>query len=816
MMAQQTVPSPGAETNDGLDLASQAVASMSTQGSGATTKLLSLPLDPVPRVSPNQPRTVSPMMPFPPPNATMTLPYHGAPQNGAVPVQSGIAACQFPGPAEQGDFNGEPEIAIPHENEQQDVETSQETEHVGAGEPIAETQDKISSDGLSDADTSDGSESRMSAESEDDLDRADKYAFSYTGQAYDHRVPQHLTGGTTLFANKVTQGTTILQHLESAKGNVCPNLVPNDHEMKRTAKAVECIWVGMLPKPQSSHKQAASASAQPESQADTAAPAVQDGGDDADEAQLDGTYKAPKKVQKRAKKAQPIIDLEDDQLDIIPHAPNALRVVAKKQTKAVKIWHLYALTTSGNNSKLCQGWKVHSDEVFFFKAFRDDTVAGLMKRRQASDLKIKAVILPANDPPRSVPQSSSPVKPSASLVSAPATPTPGDLPSPRPSTRKGEASRTVSDAAADKDGKAGNGPDQDGDDAGNGPGPDVDDAGNPVGIVEDSNGLDVDNQSTAGNEPNELGTAHLETTQPERNGTVYDNGDEDAYPEHAVPATSACYKNFLEDMVRGFSSVDSMGAKPGEKRKRVAFGPICDESGNKRRKTGDGARGNVDARGSLEREGSASFVVQQHAGHLVRKLTSMIDKLAAKQDVAGLRQCVTMVESIGKRGCPGPTSALAPYLNITSKKDATPRACCGKLREVLVSSPFASLIFSLIPRRCNANYLQDLFPSLEDVDVDNHVLACMISGLRLTGQSIDITLIEPCVKSFSRLYKQKFGETANHPSELMRGELIDMTCQARDDAEKMVKKIPLNSESKVRVPHLWVDPRDDAESVDID
>lgn len=92
----------------------------------------------------------------------------------------------------------------------------------------------------------------------------------------------------------------------------------------------------------------------------------------------------------------------------------------------------------------------------------------------------------------------------------------------------------------------------------------------------------------------------------------------------------------------------------------------------------------------------------------------------------------------------------------------------------------------------------------------------MVLGLRLTGQSIDIGLIEPCIKSFSRLYIQKFGETANHPTKIANGDLIDMICRARDDAENMVKKTPLNSKSKVWVPHDWVDPRDDAESVDID
>ncbi|KAG6368341.1 hypothetical protein INS49_002546 [Diaporthe citri] len=762
-MAQQPLPSPGTETNDALDLASQAVASMNTQGSGPIPNSRCIPAYPISRKSFNQPRAVPPMMPLPSHNASTALPYHGAPQKGMISAQPGVAARQSPDPAEQGGSHNEPEVEIARENEQQDVETPRETEPVTADAAIAETQDEVSSDSLSDADVSDGPESRISAESEDDLDRADKYAFSYGGQAYDHRVPQHLTGGTILFANKVTQGITILQHLESAEGNVCPKLIPHDQEMRKTFKAVECIWVGMLPKPQSSHEHAASTSAQPESRADAASPAAQDGGDDAAEPQLDGTSKAPKKVQKRVKKCQPIIDLEDDQLEIVPHAPNALRVVAKKQTKTLKTWHLYALTTSENNSKLCQGWKVQSDEVFFFKAFRDDTAPGAMKRKQASDVKIKAVIFPPHATPALVPQSPPPDERSASHVSAPATPTPGGLPSPKPSGGKGKAGRTMRDVTAKATSKAGDVLGQDGDDA-----------GSPVGSVEDDSGPEADNQLTAGQGPKEVSTARLETTQPERNGAVYDDGDEDAYPEHAVSATSDSYKNFLDEMVREFSGIESIVAKRGEKRKRVAFETGCDEVANTRRKTGDLSRSNVDARGSLEREGSASFVVQQHTGHLVRKLTSMIDKMAANQDVAGLRQCVTMVESIEKRGCPGPTSALAPYLNITSKKDATPRACCGKLREIL-----------------------NLFPNLENVDVDNHVLTCMISGLRLTGQSIDIGLIEPCIKSFSRLYVQKFGETANHPTTMAKADLLNMICQARDDAETMVKKTPLNSESKI-------------------
>lgn len=92
----------------------------------------------------------------------------------------------------------------------------------------------------------------------------------------------------------------------------------------------------------------------------------------------------------------------------------------------------------------------------------------------------------------------------------------------------------------------------------------------------------------------------------------------------------------------------------------------------------------------------------------------------------------------------------------------------------------------------------------------------MICGLRVIGQSIDMTLIEPCVISFSRLYKKKFGKIANHQKNMEDGVLIDMICQARDDAEKMVKKNPFSSDPKVWAPHFWIDPRQDVQTVKVD
>lgn len=556
-MTQETPSLPGTETGDSLNLASQVAASTATRDTGAMTSPLDFSVQPGP---------------------------HG-------PFYQPIMPSKIP----------------------------QDAEIVGVDVAIAEPQDETSSDSLSDAGMEDGPESQMSPEAEDEIDRLDKYAFNYTGQAYDHRVPQHLTGGTKLYAKKVTQGITILEHIRSAKDedeiSMCPELVPHEVEMKHNAKAVECIWVGMLPNLQSSPKHTTSVSAEQESRTDAASPAAQDGGDNATaQAQIDGTSTSAKKIRKRPKKVLSIIDLPNDELDIIPHNPVAFRVVARKQTRTVKTWHLYALTTSGSDSKLCQGWKVYSDEVFFFKAFRDDTIAGILKRRHASDDKIKAVTFPGNDPPPYVPQSSSPSKQSASLVSTPATPPPSGLPSPKPS---------------------------------------------------------------------------------ELVGTVYDSDDEDAYPEHAVPANSESFENLVSGMISDLSVVDPASEKRGEKRKRVAFEPACDAPARLRRKTGGSSRSDAGTRGGPGREGSASYVVQQHTDHLVRKLISMIDKLAANRDVAGLRQCVTMVDSIEKRGCPGPESALAPYLSTASRKDADPRACCDKLREILVGpSPLFSLSLS--------------------------------------------------------------------------------------------------------------------------
>lgn len=146
-------------------------------------------------------------------------------------------------------------------------------------------------------------------------------------------------------------------------------------------------------------------------------------------------------------------------------------------------------------------------------------------------------------------------------------------------------------------------------------------------------------------------------------------------------------------MVRELSVVEPEGAKLGQKRKRVAFDPGCDEVANTRRKTGGSSPGDTQARGGENGAEPSSFVIAQQTDYLALKLKSMVNKLVAKRDIAGLRQCVTLMGCIEERGNPSHSSALAPYLSISSKKDADPRACNGKLRGILVSSPLSPIIF---------------------------------------------------------------------------------------------------------------------------
>ena len=71
--------------------------------------------------------------------------------------------------------------------------------------------------------------------------------------------------------------------------------------------------------------------------------------------------------------------------------------------------------------------------------------------------------------------------------------------------------------------------------------------------------------------------------------------------------------------------------------------------------------------------------------------------------------------------------------------------------------------------------------------MDNHMLAWMIRGLQLTGQSVNVEILPFYLKSFSELYRAKFKDNSNHHARLRTSSLTDMICQALDDAEAAMK-----------------------------
>lgn len=117
--------------------------------------------------------------------------------------------------------------------------------------------------------------------------------------------------------------------------------------------------------------------------------------------------------------------------------------------------------------------------------------------------------------------------------------------------------------------------------------------------------------------------------------------------------------------------------------------------------------------------------------------------------------------------------------------------------------------------------------------MDKHMLAWMIRGLQLTGQSIDIELLPPCLISFSALFRDKFKGKPSHEVRFRATAITDMICQARNDAEKMVE-LELEDSQKKSAPRKysshpytdeaekiwkgfgWSDPRQDSAMQDID
>ncbi|KAK7738352.1 hypothetical protein SLS53_006163 [Cytospora paraplurivora] len=617
---------------------------------------------------------------------------------------------------------------------------------------INEPQDSVSSESSLSPDVEMVDNLEKSPAPSDPIDVLDKYAFDFDRDAYNHHVPLRFTHGTTLYVGRLhPQTTNLAQHYEDAavedEVDTCPPLIPHELELKsKDRKAIQCVWVGMLPGDEKRSK-SASVTNQPQAQ-----PMV-------DEAQVDGSAK--RKATKKGKKESRIIDLVPDEMNIISYDPNALRVVAKKSKKITQKWFLYALINPDPVTKLCQGWRVGPDEVFYFKAFRGDEAKSYQPRKRITQEKIAAVIFP--DEP----------KPSAAASQLKQ---PSGLPSPQPtaespkvySRKSSNESEKVSDTA-----KTSRSPSRDAandnDLAMNSPVSSIEGDGGPIGDDYPSD----DGHLMAGLE---AVNAHVDSLVRKGRNTT------------GVESEVAMVKADKKDTKGKRVSFESVNGEASETHSEAVHDPT----------SSGGYNDNKETRTEPE------MLRQAEADQIATQMVSMVMRMASNSDLTALRQGQTMLECISQR-CTAPShSALGLYLNVPPGEDSDPEACKGKLDQIL-----------------------DLFPELEDIDMDEHMLAWMIRGLQITGQSIDIDLLPACLISFSELFNNKFKleGTLNHPVRLRTGELADMICQARDDAEKMMDiescddkesddliECPshpyMDDMKKIWKAHVWSDPRE--------
>lgn len=97
----------------------------------------------------------------------------------------------------------------------------------------------------------------------------------------------------------------------------------------------------------------------------------------------------------------------------------------------------------------------------------------------------------------------------------------------------------------------------------------------------------------------------------------------------------------------------------------------------------------------------------------------------------------------------------------------------------------------------------------------------MSRALQLTGQSLDIALVRPCLVAFGERFAARYG--AGPPqARVSRDVLVDMICQARDEAEQMLRvealgrgggrrgpcsRAELEEEmTEFWTPHVWESP----------
>jgi hypothetical protein len=181
----------------------------------------------------------------------------------------------------------------------------------------------------------------------------DSVASSFYREVYIHNVPQQFTTGITIYAGYLTKP---LEGKHPASYRV-PSTIPNSQELRPDdpEAATACVFVGMTPSPTIL-------------------------------AEIKILRKQQASVDKRTTRGRSVKSLESKNVvDAIMHDTNALRVVAKKDGKTACFYSLI----NPNEKGLCTGVLVPGEDVFFFKACRDDDAKTVQARKDTSGAKIR-------------------------------------------------------------------------------------------------------------------------------------------------------------------------------------------------------------------------------------------------------------------------------------------------------------------------------------------------------------------------------------------------------------------------------------------
>lgn len=472
-------------------------------------------------------------------------------------------------------------------------------------------------------------ESPAPSDSEEGIDMLDKYAFNFDRDAYNHHVPLRFTNGSTLYVGRLhPQTTNLAQHYEDAEAkdeaDACPPLIPHELEvMSKDRKAIQCVWVGMLPGDEKRSK-SAPVTIQPQAQ-----PTV-------DEAQVDGSAK--RKASKKGKKGTRIIDLIPGEMNIISYDPNALRVVAKKSKKITQKWYLYALINPDPVTKLCQGWRVGSDEVFYFKAFRGDEAKSYQPRKRITQEKVAMVIFPSEPKPSAA----------ASQLKQP-----GGLPYPRStggspeilSRKSSNESEKVSDTV-----KTSRSPSRD--------------AAKDNDLAMNSPVPSIDGDDRAS------GDVHLEAALEAVDAHV-DNPGPNGRNITRLGSEIALARNHKQNTKGKRVSFESGNGEVHESHSKAVHDPTSSGGHDDNREVGD----------------KSQMLRQAEADRIATEMVSTVMRMAGNMDLTALRQGQTMLECISQRCAAPPCSALGLYLNVPPGQDSDPQDCVSKLDELLVGFP---------------------------------------------------------------------------------------------------------------------------------